>query len=100
MARKIHISEEQHRYLMQEGVTLNADVAAAHGDVNQAIKNTKEQARKDGVDIDNATISINAKDNNENQVIITGRRLRESRLRALQSNGKHYTVRDFMSRIR
>lgn len=100
MAKRFYISEEQHKYLMQEGVTLNADVAATNGDVGQAVKNAKDQARKDGVNLNDATISINAKDTNENRNIITGRQLRESRLKALQANGKHYTVRDFMSRIR
>ena len=48
MARKFVISEEQYNMALKEGVTLNADVAAAGGDVKRAVDTTKQEALKNG----------------------------------------------------
>lgn len=98
MARKFVISEEQYNMALKEGVTLNADVAAAGGDVKRAIDATKQEALKNGVKMDDATIAIKAAETNES-VFIKKSELHESRLKALKRNSEVYTVRDFMKKL-
>lgn len=98
MARKFVISEEQYNMALKEGVTLNADVAAAGGDVKRAVDTTKKEALKNGVKMDDATISIKAAETNES-VFVKKSELQESRLKALKRNSEVYTVRDFMQKL-
>ncbi len=98
MARKFVISEEQYNMALKEGVTLNADVAAAGGDVKRAVDATKQEALKNGVKMDDATIAIKAAETNES-VFIKKSELHESRLKALKRNSEVYTVRDFMKKL-
>lgn len=95
MARKLVISEEQYNMALKEGVTLNADVAAAGGDVKKAVDTAKQEGTKNGVDMNNAKIQINARDTNESKFIKKSK-LQENRLAALKRNSDVYTVRDFM----
>ena len=97
MAKQFKITEEQRDFLIKEGVVLNADVAAANGNVNQAIRTTKDQARKDNVNLNNAKIQLSASDTNEGRTY-TVKELRESRLKKFMQCGEHYTVKDFMSK--
>ena len=46
MARKFVISEEQYNMALKEGVTLNADVTAAGGDVKRAVDTAKQETIK------------------------------------------------------
>lgn len=98
MARKFVISEEQYNMALKEGVTLNADVAAAGGDVKRAVDTTKKEALKNGVKMDDATISIKAAETNEG-ILVKKSKLQESRLKALKRNSEIYTVRDFMRKL-
>lgn len=98
MARKFVISKEQYNMALKEGVTLNADVAAAGGDVKRAVDTTKQEALKNGVKMDDATIAIKAAETNES-VFIKKSELHESRLKALKRNSEVYTVRDFMKKL-
>lgn len=98
MARKFVISEEQYNMALKEGVTLNADVAAAGGDVKRAVDTTKQEALKNGVKMDDATISIKAADTNES-IFVKKSKLQESRLKALKRNSEIYTIRDFMKKL-
>ena len=70
MAKKFIISEEQYNMALKEGVVLNADVAAAGGDVKRAVDTTKKEAMSNGVKMDDATISIKASDTNESTIKI------------------------------
>lgn len=94
--RKIKITEEQRQYALKEGITLNADVDAAGGDVKKAVDTTKQQAQKSGVDIKKATIQIPP--SNESRVI-TKREMMESRLKKLKQNSDYYQVREFMKHL-
>ena len=98
MAKKFIISEEQYTMALKEGVVLNADVAAAGGDVKRAVDTTKKEAMSNGVKMDDATISIKASDTNES-VFITKSKLQENRLKALKRNSEVYTLRDFMKKL-
>ena len=98
MARKFVISEEQYNMALKEGVTLNADVAAAGGDVKRAVDTTKQEALKNGVKMDDATILIKAAETNES-FFVKKSKLQESRLKALKRNSEIYTVRDFMKKL-
>lgn len=98
MARNFVISEEQYNMALKEGVTLNADVAAAGGDVKRAVDTTKQEALKNGVKMDDATISIKAAETNES-IFVKKSKLQESRLKALKRNSEIYTVRDFMKKL-
>lgn len=98
MPKKIVITEEQYNLALKEGITLNADVAAAGGDVKRAVDNTKREAQKNGVNMHDATIQLKASDTNESK-IVTVQEMRESRLRALKKNSEIYTVKDFMKKI-
>lgn len=94
--RKIKITEEQRQYALKEGITLNADVDAAGGDVKKAVDTTKQQAQKSGVDIKKATIQIPP--SNESRVI-TKREMMESRLKKLKQNSDYYQVKEFMKHL-
>lgn len=94
--RKIKITEEQRQYALKEGITLNADVDAAGGDVKKAVDTTKQQAQKSGVDIKKATIQIPP--SNESR-IITKREMMESRLKKLKQNSDYYQVKEFMKHL-
>lgn len=98
MGKKFVISEEQYKKALAEGITLNADVAAAGGDVKRAVDNTKREAQKNGVKMDDATIELKASDTNEGRLITTAQ-LRENRLKILKKNSEVYTVREFMEKI-
>lgn len=98
MGRNLVISEEQFNMALKEGITLNADVAAAGGDVKKAIDTAKQEGKKNGVDMNNATIEIKANDANES-VFVKKTQLIESRLEALKKNSDVYTVKDFMKYI-
>lgn len=97
MAKHFKITEEQRQILMKEGIVLNADVAAANGNIDQAVRTTKDQARKDNVNLDNAKIQFNASDTNEGKTY-TIKELREARIKKLMERGTKYTVKDFMSK--
>jgi hypothetical protein len=58
--KNFKITEEQYNMAVTEGLTLQADVQAANGDVKKAVDTTKQQAIKNGVKLDNAVIQINA----------------------------------------
>ena len=70
--KRFKITEEQYKSALKEGVTLKADVQAANGDVKKAIDNSKQQALKSGVNLNDATIEIDAKDTNESKLISIG----------------------------
>lgn len=70
--KRFKITEEQYKSALEEGVTLKADVQAANGDVKKAIDNSKQQALKSGVNLNDATIEIDAKDTNESKLISIG----------------------------
>lgn len=70
--KRFKITEEQYKSALKEGVTLKADVQAANGDVKKAIDTSKQQALKSGVNLNDATIEIDAKDTNENKLISIG----------------------------
>ena len=61
MGKKIVITEEQYNKFIKEGVTLNADVAAAGGDVKRAISDTKKEAQKNGLNME-----VKLRQNNNN----------------------------------
>jgi len=94
--RTIKITEEQRRYALQEGITLNADVDAAGGDVKKAVDTTKQQAQKSGVDLKKATIQIPP--SNEGKVI-TKKDLIESRLKKFQKHSEYYKLSEFVKRL-
>ena len=70
--KRFKITEEQYKAALKEGVTLKADVQAANGDVKKAIDTSKQQALKSGVNLNDATIEIDAKDTNESKLISIG----------------------------
>lgn len=100
MARQLRITEEQARMLRAEGITLNADVAATNGNVDQAVRNTRQQAKDSGVDLKDVTIQVPGSDTNESKSnIIPVKKLRENRLNALRQHAQKFTVKDFMASL-
>ena len=69
MSRNFILTEEQYQLALKEGISLNADVSAAGGDVKKAISNTKQEAQKNGINLKDATITIKASDTNEGFII-------------------------------
>lgn len=94
--RKIKITEEQRQYALSEGITLNADIDAAGGDVKKAVDTAKQQAQKSGVDIKKATIQIPP--SNESKVI-TKKQMMENRLKKFKQNSDYYQVNEFVKRL-
>lgn len=100
MARQLRITEEQARMLRAEGITLNADVAATNGNVDQAVRNTRQQAKDSGVDLKDVTIQVPGSDTNESQSgIIPMKKVCEARFDAFRRHAQKYTVRDFMASL-
>ena len=93
--RKIKITEEQRQYALKEGIVLNADVAAAGGDVRKAVDTTKQQAKDSGVDLKKAAIQMPAESK-----VITKKQIMEKNLRILKKNSKLYNMQEFMKRIK
>jgi hypothetical protein len=94
--RKIKITEEQRQYALKEGITLNADVDAAGGDVKKAVDTTKQQAQKSGVDVKKVTIQIPP--SNESR-IITKKQMMENRLKIFKKNSDYYQLNEFVKRL-
>lgn len=96
MARRFKITEEQRKYALSEGITINADVQAANGDVKKAVDNARKDAQNSGVNPNKVNINIPA---NENKVRAM-RSVAEQRLRSSKANSTVYSVRDFMSKVK
>lgn len=96
MNRKIKISEEQYKKMVDEGITLNADVSATNGNVSQAVDNTRKAAQESGVDLSKATIQVPGKTNENN--VISMKQLKENRLRVLKQNSMYYSFKDFIKK--
>lgn len=99
MGRKIVLSQKQYDKALAEGITLNADVAAAGGDERKAIETTRQQARQSGVNMDNATIQVPGKGYNESRIIKMSE-IREAKRKHLRENSDLYTTAEFMARIK
>lgn len=94
--RKIKITEEQRQYALKEGITLNADVDAAGGDVKKAVDITKQQAQKSGIDPKKTAIQIPP--SNESK-IITKKQMMENRLKRFKNNSEYYSVNEFVKKL-
>lgn len=99
MGHKIVITEEQYNMLMQEDIILKADVAAANGDVNKAVQTAKQEAQKNNVNLNNASIEVPASQVGEGKVF-TMKELREQRLRMLRENSQYFTLNEFLKNIK
>lgn len=97
MGKKFKITEEQYNKCLAENITLNADVDAAGGDVKKAVDTTKQEAQKNGVDLNKATIQIPGKSIGEGR-IITKKKLMENRLKVLKRNSTLFNVSDFIKK--
>ncbi len=95
--RKFKITEEQYNMAVTEGLTLQADVQAANGDVKKAIETTKQQALKNGVKLDNAVIQINA---NEGKLISIGDIKTRYVNECKEKHSEVMTVEDFIKRYK
>ena len=95
MGKKFKITEEQYNKLVAEDITLSADVAAATGDIKKAVETTKQEAQKNGIDINKTTIQIPGNATNESQ-LITKKTLIENRLKVLKEHSTFYRFEDFI----
>lgn len=95
--RGFKITESQYNAALAEGLLIKADVDGANGDVNQAIQNSKQQAIRSGVNLDDATFAVDADDTNESKVLsikdIKRKYLHEDKIK----NSKLLNVRDFIN---
>lgn len=98
MKRNFKITESQYNAALQEGVTLAADVNAANGDINKAVRDTKQQAIKSGVNVKDATISLNANDVDENKILT----IKDMKLSYLHEDKKRnstlFTISNFIKK--
>lgn len=92
------ITEEQYNMALKEGVTLKADVNAANGDVKKAIETSKQQAMKSGVNLNDATIEIAAKDTNESRLVTIGELLHEYKVRKRNENSVVMPIQEFIKK--
>lgn len=97
MNKKIRITEEQYRQALSEGVTLNADVSAANGDIKQAVKKTKQEAQKSGMNMNDANIQIKASDTNESKVI-SKKELMANRMKVLKEHSEIVSLKEFINK--
>ena len=97
MAKKFKITEEQYNMLMNEELHLKADPTTTGGNVNAAVQKTKQEAQKNNVNLDNATIEIPATSESK---IITVKELRENRLKVLKENSQYFTLNDFIKKLK
>lgn len=95
---KYKITEEQYNIALKEGVALKADVAAANGDIKKAVETSKQEAMKSGVNLDNATIEIDAKDTNESRLVTIGELLREYKMKKRNQNSIVMPIQEFIKK--
>lgn len=96
MGKKIKITEEQYNKLIDEEITLNADVSAANGNVAQAIDKTRKEAQEGGVDLSKAKIQVPGNPNESK--IISMKQLVENRIKVLKQNSTLYSIKDFIKK--
>lgn len=96
MSKKFKISEEQYNKLIDEGITLNADVSATNGNITQAVNNTRQAAKESGVNLDNATIQVPG--NPTEGKVIPMKKLVENRLKVLKKHSTYYSFSDFIKK--
>lgn len=95
MGKHYQITEEQQRFLKENGIlTVNADVAASGGNVTQAIENTKKTIRQNGVNPENVKIQVDA---TESKTIKVGD-IRNERYKSLMEHARNYSVKDFLNK--
>jgi hypothetical protein len=100
MGRRIKITEEQYHFLVNEGITLQADPSTTGGDEVKAINNTRDKAKAAGVDLKKATITVpGSKPGAMESKIINRDSIQESRLNELKKNSKVYSVDDFIKKV-
>lgn len=99
MKRKYKITEEQKKALMQEGVQINANPSEHNNDVGAAVKQAANDAKSNGVKMDDAQIVVNGEEAVSEGRIITKRQLSEARLRYLKNESKVYSFANFLNEI-
>lgn len=65
MGRQIKLTKEQYNKHIQltEDITVTADVTSAGGDVKKAIDNAKREAQRNGVNLNNLKVVVDANEN-------------------------------------
>lgn len=100
MGRKIIISEEQYKKMVDETVNIEADPAKTGGDIKRAYDIAQKEAQRSGItDLKKVKIQFPAEGTNENRVI-TKSQLQKNRLKVLKENSQIYSVKDFMSKMK
>lgn len=97
MAR-VKITEEQYNIALKEGLMLKADVSGANGDIRQAVQNSKQQAVQNGVNLDNATIAIDANDVNESYTMTVGEWKRKMLREDKEKHSELMSISEFKKR--
>lgn len=95
--RKFKISEEQLNAAVAEGITLQADVEAADGNIERAVNNTKQQARQSGINLGDATIAIDGDDVNEGRLVTIGEIKRQMLMEDKRRNSVLFSVGEFIN---
>lgn len=98
MARRFKITEEQYRQALSEGITINADVSAANGDVKQAIDKAKQEAMNKGLSLDDTKIEVDA--NYNESKLYTMAELKENYHKRLKENSKVYSMKEFSKMLK
>jgi hypothetical protein len=96
MKRTFKITEEQRKYALQEGITVNANLDAANGDVKSAVDTAKQEAQKSGADPKKVSVCIPP--SNESR-IITKKEMMEARLKKFKENSDYYEVGEFKKHL-
>lgn len=85
---------------MDEGFTVDANLQAAGGDVNKAYRTAQDQVRQSGANPKDVKIQFDATTESRIVKTTTVKEMRQSRINSLLEHATHYTVKDFMSKIK
>lgn len=101
MANHIILSEKQYHKFKQllEGVRIDVDPSSTNGDMNAALRNSKQEAEKHGLKSGDVEYIVTGNDMQESKLISLSQ-LKENRLKVLKENSEVYSVKEFMKKIR
>ena len=93
--RKIKITKEQHELAIKEAVSLTVNTGSTNGNINQAIQNTKRDARRDGINPNKVGYNIPAQEN----VVVSKKAIKEMRIKNLLKNATVLTKKEISEKI-
>lgn len=94
--KKIKITKEQCDHAIEEGVSLNVNTGSTNGNINQAVQNTKNDARQSGINPNKVGFNIPAQESKT----YTKKEIKEMRISNLLRNSIVMTKKELSEKIK